>query len=166
MPWYNGYSLALQVNVAPFSALSHVWRVWAPLSFGFQLDLAKGGSSEGREGWGQGSYSLSPFGGLSQWLLTYSNSYSLLVLGIAPFPYSFRPWLERAPHCLVPGHFTILCWFPLTLPTSLKIFPLWNSFPLPSLRGSCFHSEPSECGVASVHKTVSFLDFCKKTAFP
>ena len=50
-------------------------------------------------------------------LLTYSDSYNLLVIGITPSPYPFRPWDgNHSPLLLVPGHIAIPAWFPFTLP--------------------------------------------------
>lgn len=115
--------------------LSHVlglWHAWATsvgsVVFGFQLGLAKGGSSkrsEERE-WGQGSHSLSLFGTPVPLAANLQQQLHLLVLRIAPSPYSFRPWgrYSSAP-LLVAGYFTNLCWFPLTL---WKYLIYWTLF--------------------------------------
>ena len=142
-----------------FPALSPwlgVWHAWATSigSLVFGLPVGVGWATQGGAGYQRGekdevrAVPPFPFGGP---LPVAANSCSLLVLGLAPCLCSFCPCNRNSSPLL-------LRWFPLTLPASLKTCTTQPDWVI------CFISEPSGymC-IASVCKTRSFSEFCKKT---
>lgn len=135
------------------------------LSFGFRLGLANGRDEQEIRGWkkdeGRAVIPPPPLAANLQLPLQPSGPRKCSLR----LPLQALGW-KISPLLLVPTYFTILCWFPLTLPTSLKIFRLLNSPSLPSLSGSsvCFQNLKDTCSIDSICKTLSFLDFYKKNA--